>query len=195
MAITANDIAALAIAAGLAGIWLTGRYQRGLASDQYKRDRLTETYVQLMKGVYLRRLKVDLAFRLGPGEPSPLAVPIDPVSDEEMLFAARMDAYASPKVSAFWPAFERQTDQMEEFLNGLRQQHGGIAPKEIPNVEERPDVTDANNKWQEARVKLTDQVRAELGLGRSRGRWPWRPPVAETLNRNPGADAQRELSA
>jgi hypothetical protein len=39
MQVTANDVAALAIIAGLVGVWLTGRYQRGLADDQYRRAR------------------------------------------------------------------------------------------------------------------------------------------------------------
>ncbi len=39
MQLTANDVAALAIIAGLAGVWLTGRYQRGLVNDQYRRAR------------------------------------------------------------------------------------------------------------------------------------------------------------
>jgi hypothetical protein len=39
MRISADDVAALAIIAGLLGVWLTARYQRGLASELYRQFR------------------------------------------------------------------------------------------------------------------------------------------------------------
>jgi hypothetical protein len=170
MQVTSNDIAALAIVAGLVGIGLSGWYQRGLATDQYQRDRLTETYLQLLEAAYIRMVAANEAFSLGPGASSVLAELPNAASEDERQFSAKVRAYASSEVARLWQAFNEATTDLLGVLYQVRQETG-MVPESVPGVRDRPDVKAADASWNAARTALESRVRIELGTTKRR---PWR---------------------
>jgi hypothetical protein len=156
-----SAVAAVAIIAGWLGVKSTSHGQLKLARESYERDRLTETYLDMLKGVHLRNAQIDDTYSRQIGEPSrtPKASEFDPTTDDETLFAARLAAYASPKVDKLWGDFALRTTEFDNLMRELRSR--GIRPAELQGAE-RQRIEGAFDQWRQLREDLKGQVRREL---------------------------------
>ncbi len=85
-----SAVAVIAIIGGYLGVSSANRNQQRLTQATYHRDRLTETYIDLLKGVHLRNAQLDNTYTRPIGEAShtPKKSQFDPTTDDETLFAA-----------------------------------------------------------------------------------------------------------
>jgi hypothetical protein len=157
-------VAVVAIAANVVTSRSANKSQRLLAREQYQRDHLTDTYLDLLKAVSTRTGLLDEPTPQEPGnweqEPGESGLP-DVGADAS--FRARMTAYASPKVAWLWNDFEEAADKLGAVLGEYRRQHQGQPPDLTPGTEQDPQVQAARTRWQTTTTGLVRQVRSELG--------------------------------
>lgn len=117
-----STVAVIAIIGAYLGVSSANRNQQRLTQATYHRDRLTETYIDLLKGVHLRNAQLDDTYTRPIGEASrtPKKSQFDPTTDDETLFAARLMAYASPKVDKLWGEFAHLTTDFDNHMIALR---------------------------------------------------------------------------
>jgi hypothetical protein len=91
-----SAVAALAIVGAYLGVRSANRSQVRLTRGTYDRDRLTETYIDLFKGVHNRNAQLDDTYMrpINQTARTPTRAEFDFTSDHEALFGARLLAYA-----------------------------------------------------------------------------------------------------
>jgi hypothetical protein len=128
----------------------------------YRRDRLTETYIDLLKGVHLRNAQLDDSYArpMGKAPRTPTTSEFEPTTDDETMFAARLMAYASPKVDEIWGEFAQLTTEFDNYMIGLRGS-ASIPPAEVDG-DAWQRLEDKFDKWRQRRDELKAQIRREL---------------------------------
>lgn len=157
-----SAVAVVAIIAGWLGIKSTSHGQLVLSRETYERDRLTETYLDMLKGVHLRNAQLDDTYTRQIMEPSrtPTASQFDPTTADETLFAARLAAYASPEVDKLWEDFVKGTTEFDNLVREIRSSMA-VRPADLQGTD-RQRIEDAFDQWRQLREDLKDQVRREL---------------------------------
>ena len=156
-----SAVAAIAIIGGYLGVRSANRSQLRLARDGYERDRLTETYLTILKGVHLRNAQLDDSYARPMDKPPRTPTENDPTTDNEVLFGAQLLAYASPEVDELWGKFALLTTEFDNLLIRLRRDLG-MPPKDLkgPNARQAMDTT--FDKWVAMRDELKTRIRDEL---------------------------------
>jgi hypothetical protein len=157
-----SAVAAIAIIGAYFGVRSASRSQVRLAQLTNNRDRLTETYIDLLRGVHLRNAQLDDTYSrpIHKASRTPTRSEFDPTTDDETLFAARLMAYASPKVDKLWGEFALRTVEFDNYMIDLRKS-AGVPPVEIKGVD-RITLEDKFDKWRQCGDKLKACVRHEL---------------------------------
>jgi hypothetical protein len=155
-----DAIAIIAVVAGYLGVRSANRGQASLARESYRRDRLTETYLDLLKGVHLRNAQLDDSYRRPIGKPSRTPTELDPTTDDETRFGARLMAYASPEVDQQWGDFALLTTRLDNMLIDARNAFG-LPPADLTGAVRQP-VETMFDEWNGARDRLQALVRSEL---------------------------------
>jgi hypothetical protein len=157
-----NIVAAIAIIGGYIGVRSANRSQLRLSHETYQRDRLTETYLDMLKGVHLRDAQLDDSYYRPMAKPSrtPQVSEFDPTTDDETLFAARLLAYASPEIDELWGKFAHSTTEFDNLLIALRQSTG-VAPADLKG-DERRRIEGMFDQWRQIRDDLKEEIRKEL---------------------------------
>jgi uncharacterized protein YukE len=157
-----SAVAAVAIIGGYLGVRSANRGQLRLSREAYQRDRLTETYLDMLKGVHLRNAQLTDSYSRPIGAPSrtPKASEFDPTTADETLFAARLAAYASPEVDQMWGDFAKRTTEFDNLMNELRRATG-TPPAELQGAQGQR-IGDTFDQWRQLREDLKRQIRREL---------------------------------
>lgn len=157
-----SAVAAIAIIGAYLNIRSTSRSQVRLARGTYDRDRLTETYIDLLKGVHFRNAQLDDTYSrpMGKASRTPTKSDFDPTTDDEALFAARLMAYASTKVDKLWGEFAQLTTTFDNYMIALRGA-AGCPPAEVQGARRR-ELEEMFDKWRKMRDELRDLIRQEL---------------------------------
>jgi hypothetical protein len=157
-----SAVAAIAIIGTYLSVNSTNRSQSRLARGSYQRDRLTETYIDLLKGVHHRNAQLDDTYSrpMNRAARTPTKSEVDLTSDDETLFAARLMAYASPRVNRLWGKFALHTTEFDNYMIGLRAS-AGVPPAEVDGTR-RQELERRFEEWRERRDELTALVRHEL---------------------------------
>jgi hypothetical protein len=161
--------AATIIAAVISGI-ITSRITKKNAELKYKRDRLDETYRQLLGGVHLREAQIQNSLERECDAPSPTAASqYDPTTADETEFGARMLLYASPEVKQLWQSFVQETATLDTFLDAIRQTARMAPGKYMKSVSEElkalvsVDPLEEHMKaWSEILTLLQAQIQTDL---------------------------------
>ncbi len=155
-------VAAIAIIGAYFGVSSANRNQLRLARVIYRRERLTETYIDLLKGVHLRNAQLDDSYARPSGQAprTPTKSEFDPTTSDETLFAARLMAYASPEVDKLWGEFAKLTTDFDDYMIALRKSTN-IPPIEIDGVA-RQQLENMFDKWRQRRDELNAMIRHEL---------------------------------
>jgi uncharacterized protein YukE len=157
-----SAVAAIAIIGGYLGVRSASRGQLRLSREAYQRDRLTETYLDVLKGVHLRNAQLTDSYSRPIGAPShtPKASEFDPTTADETLFAARLAAYASPEVDQMWGDFAKRTTEFDNLMNMFRAATG-TPPAEFHGAQ-RQEIDGTFDRWRQLREDLKHQIRREL---------------------------------
>ena len=158
-------IALVAVIGGYLGVTSAHWNNARLTREAYRRDRLTETYLDLLKGVHVRNAELDESYRRPLGKPPRTSTEADPTADEA-LFGAQLMAYASPEVDRLWNQFAAITTEFDMLLNTVRQANG-TAPIDMQGYARR-DVEDMYETWKRSRDELQAKIRSELRKPASR---------------------------
>jgi hypothetical protein len=157
-------VAVVAIAANVVTSRSANKSQRLLAREQYQRDHLTDTYLDLLKALSAR---VELLDEPAPQEPGDWGqAPGEsglPDASADASFRVRMTAYASKKVFWLWGDFEEASDKLGAVLGEYRRQHQGHPPDLTPGTKLDPQVQAAGTRVETTMTGLIRQVRTELG--------------------------------
>jgi uncharacterized protein YukE len=157
-----SAVAALAIVGAYLGVHSTNRSQVRLARGTYDRDRRAETYIDLLKGVQHRNAQLDDTYtrQINQKPRTPTRAEIDFTSDVEVLFAARLMAYASPEVDKLWGEFALATTDLDNYMIALREKTG-LRPVDWTG-DLRQQLEQNFEIWKSKREELQDAVRREL---------------------------------
>jgi hypothetical protein len=163
MPITANDVAAIAILGGFAGVVLTSWNQRALVRAQYVRDHRTEAYLQLIEGVHIRQLRLRKEFS-GPADKSGHA------SEAERMLTPSLLAFCSERVYRLYGTLDTRASELGLQIRIRRGDYG------VPSgTVDDGDLRRADADLQRAYQDLVNQVRMELEFR------PWRTRVLRWL--------------
>jgi hypothetical protein len=155
-------VAAIAIIGAFLGVSSTNRSQSRLARGSYERDRLAETYIDLLKGVHHRNAQLDDTYGrpINKAPRTPAKYEVDLTSNDETLFGARLMAYASPKINELWGEFALLTTEFDNYMIGLRTSTG-VPPAELGGAR-RQELEKKFGGWRRMRDELTTLIRHEL---------------------------------
>jgi hypothetical protein len=157
-----STVAIIAVIGAYLNIRSANRSQARIARGAYDRDRLTETYIDLLKGVHFRNAQLDDTYSrpMGQAQRAPTKSDFDPTTGDEVLFAARLMAYASPEVDKLWGEFAKRTLEFDNYMVVLRGT-AGCPPAELKGAA-RKKLEETFDKWRERRDELTALIRREL---------------------------------
>lgn len=160
--IVPSVVAVIAIVGTYLGVNSTNRSQLRLAQGSCQRDRLAETYIDLLKGVHNRNAQLDDTYSrpMNRAPRTPTKSEVDLTSDEETLFAARLTAYASPKVNRLWGEFALHAVEFDNYMISLRASTG-VPPSEVEG-DRRQELEKRFEEWRRGRDELTTLIRREL---------------------------------
>lgn len=161
LAIASSAVAAIAVIVGHLNVRTTNQSQLRLAHDEYKRDRLTDTYLQLLERVHLRASMIHSSLNRSNEDQAPLPKAIDPTTEKATTFRSRMAAYASPAVEEMWLDFAKETRDFNSYLLSLWNIYE-MPPIEIEITALANKVMVDHKKWKESHGKLIACVRVEL---------------------------------
>jgi len=153
-------VAFVAVIGGYLGVAAANRNSARLAREAYGRERLTETYLDLLKGVHLRNAQLDDSYTRPLGKPPRTPAETDPTTEDEAIFGARLMAYASAEVDRLWGEFAALTSKFDELLIATRQATG-LAPIDVHSPARLP-VDEMFGEWKQKRDELQAHVRSEL---------------------------------
>lgn len=162
LGIAPSVVATVAIIGAYLNVRSTNRSQARLTHESYDRDRLTETYIDLLKGIHFRNAQLDDTYSRPINAPArtPTRSEFDPTTDNEALFVARLMAYASPKVDNLWGEFAKLTTEFDNYMITLRQ--AMRCPPEQVQGSSRKELHEMFNNWHEKRDELKNLIRSEL---------------------------------
>jgi hypothetical protein len=183
--------AAATIIAAIITAITTNRIMKKIAAVKFQRERLDETYQDVLRGVTLREAQIKNSLEREEGAPSRTAASeYDPTTADETQFGARMLAYASPEVEQLWRRFVEETKALDRFLDAIRGR-SGMAPgtylEEVGEVLKclvSVDPLEEHFKaWSEILTQLRAQIRTELAhperVGKIRHNRP--PPAVQDM--------------
>jgi hypothetical protein len=153
-------VALVAIISGYLGVASANRNNARLAREAYERERLTETYLDLLKGVHLRNAQLDDSYKRPLGKPPRTPAETDPTAEDEAVFGARLMAYASAEVDRLWGEFATLTSKVDDLLIATRQATG-LAPIDVQGPARQP-MDGMFAEWKQKRDELQAQIRSEL---------------------------------
>jgi hypothetical protein len=153
-------IALVAVMGGCLGVVSSNRNAMRLARGAFWQERLTETYLDLLKGVHARNAQLDDSYTRPLGKPPRTPTEADPTAGDEAVFGARLLAYASAEVDRMWGEFAALATKFDNLLIATRQATG-LAPIDVHGSARQP-VEEMYNEWKRARDELQARIRSEL---------------------------------
>ena len=158
--ILANVIALVAVIGGCLSVVSSNRNAVRIARGAFWQERVTETYLDLLKGVHARGVQLDDSYTRPLGKPPRATAEADPTAEDEAVFGARMLAYASPDVERLWGDFALLASKFDSLLIATRQATG-LAPIDVQGSARQP-VEELYSEWKRARDELQARIRSEL---------------------------------
>jgi hypothetical protein len=157
-----SAVAAIAIIGAYLNVRSANRSQARLARGIYERDRMAETYIDLLKGAHFRNAQLDDTYSrpMNKAPRTPTKSNFDPTTNDEALFAARLMAYASPEVDTLWGEFAKLTTAFDNYMITLRGTIG--CPPEQLQGAGRKELANKFDEWVKKRNELKDLIRREL---------------------------------
>jgi hypothetical protein len=160
LSLLSSIVAIVAIVAGYLGVRASNRNQLQLAREAYQRDRLTETYLNILRAVCQYTDILDRSEDTSSSEVFESAEFGSPLN-EDVEFGAKLLAYASPRVEELWNKFLLLTIRVGGRIDYLRELHG-VPLRNITASTHMDRLNEPYREWWRIRDELKEQIRKEL---------------------------------